>query len=162
VAVLIEDLGIPVTDIRPADVQEWGVGRFTARSDGVPIDVAVYGRDASDAQLLSKTARFLLYRDSGPTLTLTRRQQVEHEAYLTLLADRAGVRVARVLAAGPAGPARDALLVTCPPPGRPLSVLSPYAVPTDPMGTVPGGDGGDGGAGGAGGAGGGPAPAPYV
>jgi len=145
VAVLIEDLGIPVTDIRPADVQEWGVGRFTARSDGVPIDVAVYGRDASDAQLLSKTARFLLYRDSGPTLTLTRRQQVEHEAYLTLLADRAGVRVARVLAAGPAGPARDALLVTCPPPGRPLSALSPYAVPTDATGTVPDGDGGDGG-----------------
>lgn len=173
VAVLIEDLGIPVTDIRPADVQEWGVGRFRARSDGVPIDVAVYGRDASDAQLLSKTARFLLYRDSGPTLTLTRRQQVEHEAYLTLLADRAGVRVARVLAAGPAGPARDALLVTSPPPGRPLSALSPYAVPTDATGTVTDGDGGaddgddeDGSAAGAdGGAGGddgapGPEPAP--
>jgi glycosyltransferase 2 family protein len=146
VAVLIEDLGIPVTDIRPADVQEWGVGRFTARSDGVPIDVAVYGRDASDAQLLSKTARFVLYRDSGPTLTLTRRQQVEHEAYLTLLADRAGVRVPRVLAAGPAGPARDALLVTSPPPGRPLSSLSPYAVPTDATETAPDGDGGAAGA----------------
>jgi len=143
VAVLVEDLGIPVTDIRPDDVQEWGVGRFTATSDGVPIDVAVYGRDASDAQLLSKAARFVLYRDSGPTLTLTRRQQVEHEAYLTLLADRAGVRVARVLAAGPAGPARDALLVTCPPPGRPLSALTPYPVPTDATGPLPDGNDGD-------------------
>jgi len=128
-AALIEDLGIAVTDVAPAPVQEWGVGRFVARSDGAPIDVAVYGRDASDAQILAKTARFALYRDSGPTLTLTRRQQVEHEAYLTLLSDRAGVRVARVLAAGPAGPARDALLVTCPPPGRPLTALPPYVPP---------------------------------
>ena len=96
---------------------------------GAPLDVAVYGRDASDAQLLAKTARFLLYRDSGPTLTLTRRQQVEHEAYVTLFADRAGARVARVVAAGPAGPARDALLVTVPPAGRPLSDLPAYAPP---------------------------------
>ena len=88
-----------------------------ARSTGA-IDVSVYGRDASDAQLLAKTARFLFYRDSGPTLALTRRQQVEHEAYLTLMADRAGVRVPAVLAAGPAGPARDALFVTRPPAGR--------------------------------------------
>ena len=134
VTVLIEDLGIAVVDVVPAPVQEWGVGRFAARSDGVPIDVAVYGRDASDAQLMAKTARFVLYRDSGPTLTLTRRQQVEHEAYLTLLADLAGVRVARVLAAGPSGPARDALLVTCPPQGRPLSVLPEWVIPTAPEG----------------------------
>jgi uncharacterized membrane protein YbhN (UPF0104 family) len=126
VAALINALGIGVTDVTPVAVQEWGVGRFVANSDGAPIDIAVYGRDASDAQLLAKTARFMLYRDSGPTLTLTRRQQVEHEAYLTLLADRAGVRVARVLAAGPAGPARDALLVTSIPAGRPLAALPMY------------------------------------
>ncbi len=131
VSVLIEDLGIPVTDIVAAPVQEWGVGRFAARSGGAAIDVAVYGRDASDAQLVAKTARFVLYRDSGPTLTLTRRQQVEHEAYLTLLADRAGARVARVLAAGPAGPSRDALLVTRPPDGRPLSAFRAYVLPSE-------------------------------
>ena len=89
----------------------------------------MYGRDASDAQLLAKTARFLFYRDSGPTLALTRRQQVEHEAYLTLMADRAGARVPTVLAAGPAGPARDALLVTRPPPGRRLSTFAAYVLP---------------------------------
>ena len=44
------------------------------------LDISFYGRDAADAQLLSKVTRFLLYRDSGPTLTYTRRQQVEHEA----------------------------------------------------------------------------------
>ena len=51
--------------------QEWGVGRFDASTDGSPVDVSVYGRDASDAQLLAKTSRFLFYRDSGPTLALT-------------------------------------------------------------------------------------------
>ncbi len=132
VTVLIEYLGITVTEVAPVGVQEWGVGRFEARSGEGPMDVAVYGRDASDAQLLSKAARFLLYRDSGPTLTLTRRQQVEHEAYLTLLAEQAGARVARVLAAGPAGPARDALLVTRPPAGRPLSDLPAFVIPTEP------------------------------
>ena len=97
----------------------------TVGSDRSRIDVSVYGRDASDAQLLAKTARFVFYRDSGPTLALTRRQQVEHEAYLTMMAERAGARVPEVLAAGPAGPARDALLVTRPPAERPLADLRP-------------------------------------
>ena len=51
--------------------------RIGARS----LAISVYGRDATDAKLLSKAGRFLLYRDSGPTLTLTRLQQVEREAY---------------------------------------------------------------------------------
>ena len=132
VAVLLRDVGIAADDVAPAVDQEWGVGKFTGRLNGGPLDVSVYGRDASDAQLLAKTIRFLLYRDSGPTLTFTRRQQVEHEAYVTLMADRAGARVARVLAAGPAGPARDALLVTRPPTGRLLSELAPFVLPPDP------------------------------
>jgi len=132
VSVLLKDLGIAATDVAPSADQEWGVGKFTARLDGGHLDVSVYGRDASDAQLLAKTNRFLLYRDSGPTLTFTRRQQVEHEAYVTLMAERAGVRVSRVLAAGPAGPAKDALLVTRPPSGRLLSELVPYVLPPEP------------------------------
>ena len=132
VSLLLGDLGIAATDLAPADDQEWGVGRFTGILDGHPVDVSVYGRDAADAQLLAKTTRFLFYRDSGPTLTFTRRQQVEHEAYLTLMADRAGARVSRVLAAGPAGPAKDALLVTRPPPGRRLAQLVPYVMPPGP------------------------------
>jgi uncharacterized membrane protein YbhN (UPF0104 family) len=129
VSMLLGDVGIAAADVTPAPDQEWGVGRFTGRLDGVILDVSVYGRDASDSQLLVKATRFIFYRDSGATLTITRLQQVEHEAYLTLMAERAGARVARVLAAGPAGPARDALLVTCPPPGRPLSKLRLYLLP---------------------------------
>ncbi len=130
VELLLGDLELSATGVRAASKQEWGVGRFGGTVDGARIDVSVYGRDAADAQLLAKTARFLFYRDSGPTLALTRRQQVEHEAYLTLMADRAGARVPVVLAAGPAGPAKDALFVTHPPAGRPLSSFAAYELPS--------------------------------
>jgi uncharacterized protein (TIRG00374 family) len=125
VLLLLGDLDLDATSVVRSDRQDWGVGRFTGVVAGAQVDISIYGRDASDAQLLAKTFRFLLYRDSGPTLALTRRQQVEHEAYLTLTAERAGARVPAVLAAGPAGPARDALLVTRPPPGRLLSTFAP-------------------------------------
>ena len=68
------------------------------------------GRDEADARLLAKVWRFLLYRDSGPRVTLTRLQQVEHEAYLMLVAREAGARVPAVVSAGIAGPGA-ALLV---------------------------------------------------
>ncbi len=141
VQLLLDDLGIDAVDVVPAPRQTWGYGRFSARLGGDDLDVSVYGRDASDAQLLAKTTRFLLYRDSGPTLTFTRRQQVEHEAYLTLMAERAGARVADVLAAGPAGPAKDALLVTRPPPGRRLAELTPFPLPEADSGTGTGTEG---------------------
>ncbi len=129
VTVLLDDLQIAAEGITPVARQAWGVGRFTGRVGSAPVDVSVYGRDASDAQLLAKTGRFLFYRSSGPTLAFTRRQQVEHEAYLTLMAARAGARVPVVLAAGPAGPARDALLVTQPPAGDRLSSFAAYVPP---------------------------------
>ncbi len=141
VQLLLGDLELTAVDVRPAPKQEWGVGRFGGTVDGAPVDVSVYGRDASDAQLLAKTVRFLFYRDSGPTLALTRRQQVEHEAYLTLMADRAGARVPVVLAAGPAGPAKDALFVTRPPAGRPLSSFAPYVLPPPPTEAAPSAEG---------------------
>src|SRR5262249_39709593 len=74
-------------------------------------DVRVYGRNAADTQLVAKLWRFLLYKDSGATLTLTRLQQVEHEALCQLSAQDAGVHVPALVAAGVAGPSA-ALLVT--------------------------------------------------
>ncbi len=129
VGLLLADLDLLAAEVRPAAEQEWGVGRFEAALDGSTVAVSVYGRDAADAQLLAKTARFLFYRDSGPTLTFTRRQQVEHEAYLTMMTERAGVRVPHVLAAGPAGPSNDALLVTQPPAGRAMSTFASFIEP---------------------------------
>jgi hypothetical protein len=118
----IADLNIAVRDIAQVPRQVWGVEQFTGRDPaGERIELSVYGRDASDAGVLAKLWRFCLYRDSGPTLILDRLQQVEHEAYLTLIAGRAGVPVPEVLAAGRFGPSRDAALVTRVPDGPTLS-----------------------------------------
>ncbi|MFZ0079498.1 MAG: lysylphosphatidylglycerol synthase transmembrane domain-containing protein [Trebonia sp.] len=118
----IADLKVAVGDITRAPRQVWGVERFAGRDPaGSQIELSVYGRDASDARVLAKVWRFAVYRDSGPTLILDRLQQVEHEAYLTLMAERAGVLVPDVLAAGQFGPSGDAALVTRVPDGPVLA-----------------------------------------
>jgi uncharacterized membrane protein YbhN (UPF0104 family) len=134
---LMAGVGITAHDVAPLATQAWGVATFTASApdpEGIPsvLRVAVYGRDAADAKLLAKAGRFLFYRDSGPTLTFTRLQQVEHEAYLTLLAERAGAVVPEVLAAGTAGTSGDAVLVGRLPDGVPLAEVDPDTL-TDPM-----------------------------
>jgi glycosyltransferase 2 family protein len=121
VAEQIADLRVAVHGIARAPHQVWGVEKLTGHDDaGQPVELSVYGRDASDARALAKVWRFCCYRDSGPTLILDRLQQVEHEAYLTFMAARAGVTVPEVLAVGRFGPSGDAALVTRLPDGRPL------------------------------------------
>jgi glycosyltransferase 2 family protein len=130
VQLLLAELGIRSSHVHPARRQVWGVAKFEATemcgtdSSG-RIGIAVYGRDATDARLLTKAGRFLLYRDSGPSLTVTRLQQVEHEAYLTMRAGQAGVAVPEIVEAGTAGPAKDALLVYRRPAGTALSEADP-------------------------------------
>ena len=126
VQLLLAELGVRSTDVHPNRRQVWGVARYEAtelgRADSTGrLGIEVYGRDAADARLLTKAGRFLLYRDSGPSLTITRLQQVEHEAFLTLRAGQAGVAVPEVVEAGTAGPSRDALLVYRWPAGTALS-----------------------------------------
>jgi glycosyltransferase 2 family protein len=123
VRLLLADLGVHASGVRPSPRQVWGVAKFEATELRAAnrLGIAVYGRDASDARLLTKAGRFVLYRDSGPSLTITRLQQVEHEAYVTLRAGRAGVAVPELVDAGTAGPASDALLVYRMPPGTALS-----------------------------------------
>ena len=120
----VRDLRVDVRALAPVPGQEWGAQTFAGEDgQGRRLELAVYGRDASDAQWLAKLWRFLIYRDSGPTLMIHRLQQVEHEAYLTLLAGRLGVLVPEVVAAGRCGPSNDAVLVTRPPPGPRLADL---------------------------------------
>jgi hypothetical protein len=124
VRALLDELGIGSSDVRAAALQVWGVAKYQAHDAGLPdqdIAIAVYGRDAADARLLTKAGRFLFYRDSGPSLTITRLQQVEHEAYLTMRAAQAGARVPEIVEAGTAGPSSDALLVYRLPAGTMLS-----------------------------------------
>ncbi len=107
----LADLGVTATDLRHADLAPRGVGLVTGLSAaGRPLLVKVYGRDAWDGQLISSIWASLWYRDTLPSTRLNRLQQVEHEAFATLFAERAGVPVLPVVAAGLAT-GRDALLV---------------------------------------------------
>lgn len=107
----LADLGVEATDVRHAPLEPSGVALALATaSDGRSLLVKVYGRDAWDGQLLTSLWASLSRR--GERLSLGGRlRQVEHEAYLTLLAERAGVPVLPLVAAGMATQ-RDALLVT--------------------------------------------------
>jgi uncharacterized membrane protein YbhN (UPF0104 family) len=128
----LRGLGVSVHDLELAPRQIWGETRYTARgADGACVAVEVIGRDAADARFLAKVWRALWYKDSGPGVALTRSQQLEHRAYLLLLAARAGVRVSDVVIAGLAGARETALLVTRVPDGLPLDEMEPDAVTDD-------------------------------
>ncbi len=123
----LAELAIDAHDVRLTPRQPTGYTRMWANDEAGPIGVKVIGRDEADAQFLAKLWRLVVYRDSGPGVTLTRLQQVEHEAYVMLVAREHGVRVPSVVAAGTAGP-RAALLVERPVPGTALSDLDPEHV----------------------------------
>lgn len=121
-------LGVPVTDVWRDARQRGGVARYRGLAvGGGPLVVAVYGRDARDAQFLARLWRMLWYRDPGPAASLTRREQVEHEGLMLFTTARAGVPVPGVVAAGTVGTG-DALLVTDQPEAPPLAALAPAAV----------------------------------
>ena len=128
VRLLLAELGIDSGHVHPMARQVWGVAKYAATTEtdrpdspGQRIGIVVYGRDAADARLLTKAGRFVLYRDSGPSLTINRLQQVEREAYLTLRAAQLGVAVPEIIEAATAGPSKDALLVYRMPAGTALS-----------------------------------------
>jgi len=124
-------LGIDAVEVWRDDDQRGGVARYRAvgrRGEGWA--VAVYGRDARDAQMLARMWRMLWYRDPGPEASLTRRAQVEHEGLMLFAAARAGVPVPDVEAAGTATTG-DALLVTTEPDAPTLRSLRPEDVDDD-------------------------------
>jgi uncharacterized membrane protein YbhN (UPF0104 family)/tRNA A-37 threonylcarbamoyl transferase component Bud32 len=123
----LAELGIDATEVRLAHRQPMGFTLMRARDATNQLRIKVIGRDEADAQFLAKLWRFIVYRDSGPRLAWTRLQQVEHEAYLMLVAREQGVRVPSVVAAGTAGP-RAALLVQRPVVGVRLNDLAFDAV----------------------------------
>jgi uncharacterized membrane protein YbhN (UPF0104 family)/tRNA A-37 threonylcarbamoyl transferase component Bud32 len=121
----LEDLGLPVERAELASRQSRGFTRMTATTtDGETLPVKVYGRDAADTQFVGKAWRFVAYKDSGPTLTITRLQQVEHEALCLYAARENGVCVPEVVTVGVAGPSA-AVLVTRSPVSSPLAADDP-------------------------------------
>jgi glycosyltransferase 2 family protein len=121
---LLGTVGLEPRSVVPTPHQTWGAAHYLAdMSEGDALTVSFYGRDATDAQLLTKVWRFVFYRNSGAALALTRIQQVEHESSITQLARRSGARVPEVLIASTLGPSHDAVVITRAPPGRPLAEL---------------------------------------
>ncbi len=115
-------LGIDAREARIAPEQPGRCTVMTATDDQGPLRVKVIGRDEAQARLLSKVWVTMFFKDPGPRLAFTRVEQVEHEAYLILVAAQAGVNVPRVVAAGAAG-SRAAVLVQRPIEGVRLSEL---------------------------------------
>jgi len=123
-------VGVEVTELRLAGEQPVGRAVFLGDLvDGPTVRVVALGRDEADAQLLSRAWRYLARRDAPPTLSPTRRAQVEYEAYLTLLARDAGVATPRVILAGTSGAL--ALLVVEQVSGRELYDLAVAEVSDD-------------------------------
>jgi uncharacterized membrane protein YbhN (UPF0104 family) len=127
VADALAELGVEASGLGQAPLEPRGVAIATAQAPGGrSLLVKVYGRDAWDGQLLAAAWTALWYRGDSPHLALGRRAQVEHEAFVTLLAERAGVAVLPVVAAGMASE-QDGLLVT-EATGRPLDRLEPEEI----------------------------------
>jgi uncharacterized membrane protein YbhN (UPF0104 family)/tRNA A-37 threonylcarbamoyl transferase component Bud32 len=103
VSTALESLGVPNSDLELAPYQAWGVVRFLANGDdGEPVDIKVHGRDAFDSQIAAKIWHTLRYRETGRAVSYSRIQAVEHEALMTVIAARAGVRVPDLAAVGTA------------------------------------------------------------
>jgi uncharacterized protein (TIRG00374 family) len=101
VAAALSILGVQVSALAPAPYQTWGVIRFVGRdSDNGVVDIKVHGRDAVESRLVAKLWHTLWYRESSRTLGYSRLQAVEHEALVTLVASRSGVRVPHLAAVG--------------------------------------------------------------
>ena len=125
VTAALAELGIEAIGVGLSRKQPSGSTRMFGKDEEGPLLIRVIGRDEADAQLFAKAYRFLAYKDSGPTLYLTRLQQVEHEAYATLLARDAGVNTNEVVVAGEAGP-KAAILAERPIVGAPLAFYSGF------------------------------------
>lgn len=107
----LTELGVSVRSLGAADRQQAGVFLAHATSeDGDPLVVKVYGRDAHDTALVSSLWRTVWYRQADDPVRLGRLQQVEHEAFVTLLARQHGVPTDDVVTAGPTAD-DDAVLV---------------------------------------------------
>lgn len=127
VAAALRELGVQPQSLEAAARQPTGLFLVQAHDDHGPLEVKVYGRDAHDTRLIASLWRLIWYRSGEASLALSRRQHVEHEALLTLLAAQAGVVTQAVVTAS-ATASDDALLVLRPV-GQPLD---DQPAPADP------------------------------
>ena len=96
----LSELGVSARSLQVDARQSTGVFLADATDrDGHSLFVKFYGRDAYDTQLVTTAWRALWYRHADAPVARRRLQQVEHEAFLTLLADQSGVLTDQVITA---------------------------------------------------------------
>jgi uncharacterized membrane protein YbhN (UPF0104 family) len=128
----LAQVGVTTSALSPADRQPAGLFEVTGTdTEGNPLVVKVYGRDAHDSALATTIWRTLWYREPGAPMRIGRLQQVEHEAFVTLLAEQAGIVTESVITAG--ATANDDALLVLRGRGTPLSA---GAVPSDAVSQV--------------------------
>jgi uncharacterized membrane protein YbhN (UPF0104 family) len=106
----LAQLGVTADDLSPVRMRRDGVALFEGHDRASKLNIKVYGRDAWDGELIASAWSHLWYRDTRGAARLGRSELVEHEAFMTFLAARAGVRVPEVVTAGRALKG-DALIV---------------------------------------------------
>jgi uncharacterized membrane protein YbhN (UPF0104 family) len=126
VATALADLGVELTDLREEPLDARGVaivrGNDTA---GRRVLVRVFGRDARQGQLIASTWSSLRRRGATPKLG-SGWHQVQHEAFVSLFAERAHVPVLPVIAAGIAVEGDALLAVEAD--ATPISALPPDGI----------------------------------
>ncbi len=98
IAAALRSAGLQVTSVDPAGVEAKGSRPFVAvTGDGRRLFIKALGADQRDADLLYRAYRYARLRNVGdtwPAASVIR--GVEHQALITVMAERAGVRVPRV------------------------------------------------------------------
>ncbi|MEZ5383805.1 MAG: lysylphosphatidylglycerol synthase transmembrane domain-containing protein [Microthrixaceae bacterium] len=129
-ATALRSLGLEVAELATSPRQSSGVVAMEGLdADGERVRIKVYGRDARDTQLLNAIWRRIWYSNDA-SLSGSRERQVEHEAFIMLLAANFGVAVPAVAVAGLTQHGDAAIAVRGA--GRPLSEVDSL----DPADTV--------------------------
>ena len=108
----LPDVGVDAVWVALSAKQSAGYSLFDAiDSAGNDLVVKVYGRDAWDEQFVGSVWTALTRKGETLEITSGRRLRVQHEALVSLLAERAGVPVLKVVSSGITDDG-DAVLVT--------------------------------------------------
>jgi uncharacterized membrane protein YbhN (UPF0104 family) len=96
----LHDLDVDLADLHPSSIARDGVVFLEGTDAHGVVQVKVYGRDAWDGEFVADAWRRIWYRGNTRRFRLSRVEYVEHEGFMTFLAQRAGVRVPEVVSAG--------------------------------------------------------------
>ncbi len=94
----LRSIGVDATPTT-VEVRSGVVVAHAVTPDARDLDVDVHGRDSWDSRFFVKLWRQAFYRSGGRTVLVNRQHQVEHQAFLTLFAERQGALVAPLIAA---------------------------------------------------------------